>query len=113
MTICWVFSSRCSGFLVAVAVTSLWVLLSLAAYGQASTASINGTVRDTAGAVVPRAALVLRNVDTGVEKRSLTNDVGNYAYFNIVPGNYTLEAGTQGFTTQRLNAFTLVVNQVA
>jgi len=80
-------------------------------HAQVSTASINGTVKDTAGAVIPDAALLLRNVDTGVDRRVVTNQVGVYAYFDVPTGNYTLEAAKSGFVTQKLNSFALLVNQ--
>src|SRR5262245_40441538 len=82
-------------------------------YGQLSTASVNGTVRDASGSVVPEAAVVLRNVDTGVERHAVSNLAGNYVFVNIPPGSYTLEAGRFGFSTTRLNRFTLAVNQTA
>jgi hypothetical protein len=44
-------------------------------FGQVSTATLLGTVTDPAGAVVPGAAVLLLNLQTGVEIRSLTNDI--------------------------------------
>lgn len=80
-------------------------------HAQVSTASINGTVTDTAGAVIPDADLLLQNVDTGVKQRAVTNQVGFYAYFNVPTGTYTLQASKSGFMAQKLNAFVLAVNQ--
>jgi len=80
-------------------------------YAQISSASINGTVTDTSGAVVPEAVVLLRNTDTGVETRTLTNAQGVYILLSILPGNYTLEASKPGFATGKLESFTLVVNQ--
>jgi outer membrane receptor protein involved in Fe transport len=81
------------------------------AYAQISNASINGTVHDSSGAVVPDAAILLKNTATGVETRTTTNDQGIYIILNILPGNYTLEASKAGFSTNKLEAFALVVNQ--
>lgn len=78
---------------------------------QVSTAAINGTVRDATGAVIPGAKVVLHNTETGVERHVITNNAGDYALLNIPPGNYTLEASKAGFSTQKLAAFTLSVNQ--
>jgi hypothetical protein len=94
-----------------VLVCCLWAFLPFGMHAQVSTASINGTVKDTAGAVIPDAALLLRNVDTGVDRRVVTNQVGVYAYFDVPTGNYTLEAAKSGFVTQKLNSFALLVNQ--
>jgi len=56
---------------------------------------------------------MLRNVATGVERRSATNFTGNYVILNIAPGVYTLEAHKEGFTPKQITSFTLVVNQTA
>ncbi|MGH9632732.1 MAG: TonB-dependent receptor domain-containing protein, partial [Bryobacteraceae bacterium] len=82
-------------------------------FGQLSTATVTGVVRDTTGSVIPQSALILRNVDTGVERRTETNDAGNYVFLNVPPGRYTLETSKPGFRTQSVQAFTLVVNQTA
>ena len=87
------------------------ILAATALYAQISNASINGTVRDPTGAVVPETAILLRNTATGVESRTITNDQGIYIFLNILPGNYTLEGSKPGFSTNRLEPFNLVVNQ--
>jgi len=81
------------------------------AQAQVSTAALNGTVTDSTGAVIPEAALVLRNTQTGVETRTTTNAQGVYVILNILPGKYTLEAAKQGFSSSRMEEFALVVNQ--
>ena len=80
---------------------------------QRSTASINGTVRDSSGAVVPDATVVLQNVQTGIKQTVAANATGDYVILNILPGNYTLEVTSKGFVTVKQNQFTLVVNQTA
>ena len=87
------------------------LLAATALYAQISNASINGTVRDATGAVVPETVILLRNTATGVESRTITNDQGIYIILNILPGNYTLEGSKPGFSTYRLEPFNLVVNQ--
>jgi Carboxypeptidase regulatory-like domain len=80
---------------------------------QQSTASLNGSVADSTGAVIADADLSLRNVATNVERHTLSNSVGYYVFVNIAPGNYTLEAGKSGFATKKVQPFTLSVNQTA
>src|SRR5579864_347891 len=89
------------------------VLLAPRADGQIYTASITGSIRDTSGAVIPDAALVLTNVSTSVEKRVVSNAAGNYLFSNLQPGTYTLEASKVGFSTNKLEPFALVVDQTA
>ncbi len=88
-------------------------LLAGTASAQLSTASINGAVRDPSGAVVPNATVVLRSVDTSVDRTSTSNGSGEYAFLNITPGSYTLEASAPGFGLKRVAAFILTVGQTA
>src|SRR5437868_7869798 len=66
------------------------------AWAQA-TAAINGTVRDSAGAVIPEAAVVLHNRDTNLDRSAVTNNVGSYVMPNVLPGNYDLKVTMNGF----------------
>ncbi|MCP5116796.1 MAG: hypothetical protein GY953_38715, partial [bacterium] len=99
----------------AVLVTAVVILslLTSVAYSQLSTATIVGVVTDPQGAVIPGAGLLLVNEGTGVETRSETNPTGNYRIQNIQVGTYTLAASAEGFSTKKLEAFTLTVNQTA
>jgi len=95
----------------------LWLItaliISAAAHAQLSTASLNGVVRDNTGAEVPRAEVVLRNSDTGVERRSVSNDTGTYVVTDINPGRYSLKVSAPSFSTKQVSDFVLAVNQTA
>lgn len=95
------------------ATASLCAALTVSAFAQASSANVNGTLRDSSGSVIPGATLTLRNVNTAVEARSESNQSGIYAFLNIIPGQYTLEVSKAGFRTNRLSQFNLAVNQTA
>lgn len=88
---------------------SLWI--AAVSFGQLSTASLSGNARDTSGAVIPNATVVLRNVDTSVERSTITNNAGDYVFLNISPGRYTVEAKASGFSSQQIPEFTLTVGQ--
>ncbi len=94
-------------------VVALALATAASAFSQASTAAINGTLRDSTGSVVPGANLVLRNPATAVETRTTSNEAGYYAFLNVQPSQYTLEVSKAGFRTNKLNQFTLAVNQTA
>ena len=98
---------HCSGL---VALGTL-LLLPVLSFGQVSTATVNGTVTDEQGAVIPGAELTLTNTATGVTLGTQTNEAGVYRFQNVQIGQYTLEASSAGFTTQKLEPFTLTVNQ--
>jgi hypothetical protein len=89
------------------------LLLSGTAFAQLSTASLSGAVRDSSGAVVPRAKIVLRNVATSVEKTTTSNSVGAYLFVDITPGSYTLQASAPSFSVEQVAAFALTVGQAA
>jgi hypothetical protein len=89
------------------------LLLSSTGYAQLSTASLSGVVKDSSGAVVPSAKVVLRNVATGVEKTTKSNGVGAYLFVDITPASYTLQASASGFAEQQVPAFVLTVGQAA
>lgn len=113
-----VVKARCCSIPLSVARASVLLLIGVqftivSAVAQISTASVNGTVRDSASAVVPGAAIVLRHTATGVETRTVTNEIGNYVLLSILPGTYTLETTKEGFNTSRLAPFVLTVNQTA
>jgi hypothetical protein len=89
------------------------LLISTGSFAQVSTATLNGVVRDQQGAVIPNANLVLRNVDTAVESRTVSNGAGAYEILSIAPGRYTVEVSAPGFSTKRVPDFVLTVSQVA
>ena len=92
-----------------------FVLLLLAgtAGAQVSTASVNGLIRDPQGAVIPGATIVLHNVETTVERTSVSNGAGEYVFLNITPGPYTLQANAAGFNPEKIAQFVLAVGQIA
>ena len=82
------------------------------AWAQA-TAAINGTIRDTAGAVIVGATVVLHNRDTSLDRSAVTNGVGSYVMTNVLPGNYDLKVTMNGFGTAVKTGIELLVNQTA
>lgn len=102
--------SRCaSGF----ALLAFLLTCSLTALAQQETATITGEVRDAGGAVVPKAAITITNVETNVSVRSETNDQGLYTVPGIKPGPYSITVEKQGFRKIVRSGVTLQVNQTA
>ena len=71
--------------------------LATPAFGQVSTGSINGTVLDATGAVVPHAAVLLTNQATGDKRTINSNDSGNFTFAGIQSGDYTVTISAAGF----------------
>jgi len=78
-----------------IAVTAL-TLGSMAAIGQHTTATVNGTVTDSSGSVVPGASVVLTNVDTRVAARAASNGSGYFAFVDVTPGRYAMTVTMRG-----------------
>src|SRR5262245_7666813 len=84
-----------------------------AALAQQETATIAGTVTDATGAVVPRAAVIVTNVQTGISVRTETTDAGTYVVPSLRPGEYSIAVEGQGFQKTRRTGVTLQIAQVA
>src|SRR5262245_29433565 len=75
------------------------VLCAVTAQGQESRALINGTVTDPQGAVVPAANIEIKNLETNVISKAITNDRGLYASPPLNPGMYSVSVSATGFKT--------------
>ena len=72
-------------------------------------ATINGTVTDTTGAVVPNAPISLTNAETGQVRQTVSNSSGAYRFPNVGIGtHYTLSVSVSGF--QKYTKTDIVVN---
>ena|SRR5215472_5526345 len=62
----------------------------LSAQNVMLTGTVSGRVTDQSGAVLPRAVVAVRNLDTSVEKSTETNDSGFYRLGALPPGPYSV-----------------------
>src|SRR5689334_4972895 len=79
---------------------------------QTATGTITGTVRDSTGAVVPRAKVTLASQDTGLNRDTATSESGDYSFTTLPVGSYSVTAEQQGFQTAKEANIRLNVNQV-
>jgi hypothetical protein len=84
------------------------LLATSSALGQ-STATVQGTVTDSKGAVLPNATVVVRNRNTSTERTTQTDSDGIYQVAALPVGVYTVEVRVQGFKTQVADQVTLEV----
>jgi Carboxypeptidase regulatory-like domain/TonB-dependent Receptor Plug Domain len=77
---------------------------------QAS-ATINGTVTDASGAVIPHAAVTAVNLATSGSRTAETNDTGTYSIASLVPGSYDVTIEKSGFKTTKFAGVVLTVDQ--
>jgi Carboxypeptidase regulatory-like domain/TonB dependent receptor len=71
--------------------------LPAAAQSQAINGSIEGTVRDNSGAILPGVTVTVTNTDTGAERVVVTNEEGVYRAPLLPLGTYQVKAELQGF----------------
>jgi len=76
------------------------VLLGTAIQASAQTyqGGLRGAVRDPGG-VIPRVEVTLVNEATTATRTTVSNDVGEFVFANVLPGTYTLKVTMQGFKT--------------
>jgi hypothetical protein len=76
------------------------LLLTVPSFGQiGGSGSIEGTVTDPTGAIIPNASVVALNPSTGVKTTRQTTDAGRYLISPLTPGVYTVSVAAQGFET--------------
>ena len=80
-----------------VASIALAVMVLAAVVWAQGTVTIFGTITDSTGAVVPGARVVVRNVQTGLERETRTNEAGGYVVSQLPVGIYSVTAEAAGF----------------
>ena len=65
---------------------------------------LTGTVTDPSGAVVPNAAVALKNNGTGQTRTTTANNSGAYRFSLLQPGSYTVSATASGFSKAETTA---------
>ncbi|HEY6661095.1 MAG TPA: carboxypeptidase regulatory-like domain-containing protein, partial [Pyrinomonadaceae bacterium] len=80
---------------------------------QSNAADIQGTVKDSTGAVVPNATVTARNPGTNISRNATTNDEGFYRIINVPPGDYEITAEAPNFKKSVLPKVTVTIGQAA
>src|SRR6476661_9342020 len=76
---------------------AIYMVAEQAAYGQAVTGTILGTIHDASGAPVPSAPVRIDNTATGTSRTVTTNPAGDYEAPSLSPGAYAVSVEAQGF----------------
>ena len=94
-----------------VALAACVLCLCAAVFAQTVTGTLQGTVKDPNGAVVPGATVRARNVETGQERTLTTNDEGYYVATFLPVGRYDVTATGQGFGSVKREGVEVLLNQ--
>ena len=87
------------------------LLMAGMALAQISGGAFRGEVRDASNAVVPKAKIVIRSAENGMQAIAESNGEGLYVSPNLIPGSYRLSAVRTGFKTEVFGPVLLEVNQ--
>src|SRR5579872_6825860 len=87
------------------------ILLLAATVAAGQTASINGSVTDSTGAVVDHAKVTVRNTATNAVRKVETSAAGIYTVTELVVGPYEVTVEKDGFKPVKYQAMTLTVDQ--
>ena len=91
----------------------LLALISLAATVRAQIvgATINGTVHDTTGAIVPGAKVEVRQLETGATRTLTTSADGEFNAPSVPVGHYIVTVSLEGFNSQRQSGIELTLGK--
>ena len=78
------------------------MLLCVATFAQVGNqASLEGTITDPTGAVIPNATITLTEVGTGNIHTATTENTGFYVATNLPIGQYTVAASMNGYRGEK------------
>src|SRR6267143_486830 len=93
----------------------LFLILAIAPRGssqtQMTTGTIQGTVVDANGGIVPGANVEIKNLETNFSRTLATDDGGRFVFLALPPGNYSVTVSKQGFGTLVVEKAELTIGQ--
>ena len=91
--------------------TLFFLLFAISLFGQGERGSLNGTITDPNGAVVPGAIVTATSIDRSTEFKATTTDAGVYRIPYLPAGTYRITATSSGFRTSVAERVDLSVAQ--
>lgn len=81
-------------------------------WAQVELGRVVGDVLDPTGAVIPGAAITVKNTATNIERNTATNSSGEFVVTQLQPGSYTISVEHAGYKKAEQAPFQLNINQV-
>src|SRR5437773_721352 len=98
-------------------ITAIVVLIALAttsqSFGQTSTATIVGVVKDASGALIPGVSIAVKHTESGLTRTAISSERGAYSVPLLPVGAYELTTTMPGFKQAVRTGINLVVGQEA
>ena len=88
------------------------LLMAFTAVAQEQTASIEGTVKDASGAVLPGVTVEAVNATRGGTFTEVTNSEGMYRFPSLPAGKYNVTASLSGFNPSNVSNVNLLLGQI-
>ena len=89
-------------------IVSLCCLASVSMLNAQSTdGTIRGTVKDSSGAAIAAAEVMVTNADTNIAKTAVTDKFGDYEVPGLLPGKYDVRVAAKGFEVSIQRGFVL------
>src|SRR6266404_3597212 len=85
------------------------LVVSPVAFAQSFRGTIEGTVLDTSGGVVPGAEVKVTGTDTGLVRSATTNDLGAYSVTELPGGRYSVAVSKSGYKATTLQGVVVTV----
>ncbi|MDT7810743.1 MAG: hypothetical protein QOJ42_659, partial [Acidobacteriaceae bacterium] len=89
----------------------LFLLAPAAAWAQVVGGSISGTVTDSTSSRISGALVVVHNVETGTERKLITDSEGRYGAPSLTVGSYDVIVKRDGFAPEQRSGVSLTVGQ--
>ena len=77
---------------------------SFAIHAQTNAGTLQGTVTDTSGAIIPAATVMIRNLVSGLSRTATTDSAGHYQFTNLPFNPYHLVVTATGFASASQDA---------
>ncbi len=103
---------RSAGFGFACLLVMLGTLSGAHAQGVGTSGEITGTVTDSSGGIVPKAAVTVIDTQTGLKRTAATNNSGQFRVAGLSPATYDISAEMAGFATEIRKSVTVAVGQI-
>ena len=103
----WLKSKRARAASQTAALSAMLLLAPHAIHAQGTTATLNGTVTDPGGAVIPNASVTLRNSASGDIREGTSNGSGDFTFSAVPVGDYEIDVTTPGFQQFKENGIHL------
>ena len=100
------FLARMAAFLILVTAA---VVVAPRGWAQTENATLQGTVTDPSGAVIPQAQVTITNMATKFARAVTTNGIGEFVAVGLNPGTYSVRVEHAGFKTAEVRSIVLSV----